>query len=108
MPVWGASPYSKKGRGGNLCSEPFAFSAVNVTSPICPYGDRLSRGGSSTRCEPPQAIPAKMKRTRSTATSGRPGGGGGGNGGVLGEPRAQGGTNQKKKAGGGGHPGGGR
>src|SRR5207302_8106716 len=63
MPVWAASTYSEKRRVANSCSEPFAFSAVKVTSPICQYGDRLSRGGSSTRCEPPQAIPAKMKRT---------------------------------------------
>src|SRR5205823_7622238 len=54
-----------------------------------PYGDRLSRGGSSTRCEPPQAIPAKMKRTRSTATSGRPGGERRRYGVLIGTPRAQ-------------------
>src|SRR2546430_13792568 len=102
MPVWAASTYSEKRRVANSCSEPFAFSAVNVTSPICPYGDRLSRGGSSTRGEPPQAIPAKMKRTRSTATSGRPGGGRGGEGGGIRGPQRESGGGGKRGGIGGG------
>src|SRR5205807_6147815 len=43
----------------NWCSEPLAFSTVNVTSPSLPYGLRSSRAGTGTgagRGLPPQAV----------------------------------------------------
>src|SRR5438270_3795901 len=64
VPGWAARISSENRSVANWCSEPLAFSTLNVTRPSRPYGLRSSRAGTGTgdgREAPPQAAEQSVR-----------------------------------------------